>query len=244
MSIYRIWAHTVIAATTLVGTVSLLGFLVFLFTGPFGWMDLGLVTSRALALDGLLCIAFFIQHSVMIRKFFRQHLSAVVPSIYHGVFYAFISGVLLLALLILWQETGPVLLSFRGAFRFLNRTLFIAGLIGFAWGATSLRGFDTFGLRPIRAKLRASRLSSMPFSVRGAYRWVRHPLYFCMLVLIWSHPHVTADRLLFNVSWTGWIILGTWLEERDLVAEFGQRYRNFQNNVPMLVPWKGPADPI
>jgi protein-S-isoprenylcysteine O-methyltransferase Ste14 len=244
MTINKTWANIVIVATTLVGGVSLVGFLIFLFAGPYGWINLGLSTHEALLFDGLLCFAFFIQHSVMIRRSFRRHLSAAVPTIYHGAVYTLASGIVLLALLVLWQEAGPVLLSLSGAPRMLTRAVFLAGLIGFAWGASSLRGFDTFGLRPIRAQLRGSRVSNNPLSIRGPYRWVRHPLYFFMLVLIWSHPDVTAGRLLFNVSWTCWVFLGTWLEERDLVAEFGQPYKDFQKNVPMLVPWKGPADPL
>lgn len=53
------------------------------------------------------------------------------------------------------------------------------------------------------------------------------------------HPSTCSDRLLFNVLWTSWIILGSYLEERDLVAEFGERYRAYQQTVPMLLPWRG-----
>lgn len=62
-----------------------------------------------------------------------------------------------------------------------------------------------------------------------------------MLVLIWSSPHVTTDRLLFSITWTLWVILGTCLEERDLVAESGETYRQYQKTVPMLIPWRGPV---
>ncbi len=78
--------------------------------------------------------------------------------------------------------------------------------------------------------------------VRGAYRWVRHPLYLFMLVLIWSSLDLTLDRLLFDALWTAWIVVGTILEERDLVAEMGEAYLAYQRRVPMLVPWRRPAD--
>jgi hypothetical protein len=57
-------------------------------------------------------------------------------------------------------------------------------------------------------------------------------------MLIWTSPDVTAERLLFNVLWTAWVIIGTLLEERDLVAEFGGEFREYQRRVPMLVPWR------
>ena len=78
----------------------------------------------------------------------------------------------------------------------------------------------------------------MPLTVRGPYRWVRHPLYAFILLLIWACPDLAADRLLFNVLWTSWVVVGTVLEERDLAAEFGEDYLRYQRRVPMLVPWK------
>ena len=36
----------------------------------------------------------------------------------------------------------------------------------------------------------------------GPYRWVRHPLYFSILVLIWFCPDLTLDRLLLNTRRT------------------------------------------
>jgi len=71
---------------------------------------------------------------------------------------------------------------------------------------------------------------------RGPYRYVRHPLYLFMLLLIWSTPRFSTDQLLFNVLWTAWVIVGTKLEERDLLVDFGQTYRQYQASVPMLIP--------
>ena len=66
------------------------------------------------------------------------------------------------------------------------------------------------------------------------------PPYFSVLILIWTSPEVTADRLLFNVLWTAWMVVATILEEKDLVADFGDVYRDYQRMVPMLIPWRGP----
>lgn len=81
---------------------------------------------------------------------------------------------------------------------------------------------------------------ALPFRVRGPYRWVRHPQYFVVLLLIWSSPDITLDRIWFNVTWTVWIVIGTFLEERDLVEGFGDVYREYQKKVPMLVPYRKP----
>jgi protein-S-isoprenylcysteine O-methyltransferase Ste14 len=67
---------------------------------------------------------------------------------------------------------------------------------------------------------------------------VRHPLYFSILLMIWCRPDLSVDRLLFNALFTAWIVVGTLLEERDLVTEFGEDYLDYQRNVPMIIPWK------
>jgi len=59
------------------------------------------------------------------------------------------------------------------------------------------------------------------------------------MLVLWTNLDVTADRLLLSVMWTIWIWVGAVLEERDLVAEFGDVYRAYQRQVPMLVPWRG-----
>ena len=114
-------------------------------------------------------------------------------------------------------------------------------MAGFVWGVRSLPVFDPFGQRTLQAELRGRPPPHSPFVVRGAYQWVRHPLYLFMLVLIWSVPAATLDRLLFDVLWTVWTVAATRWEERDLVAGFGDDYRRYQRTVPMLLPWRGPA---
>jgi protein-S-isoprenylcysteine O-methyltransferase Ste14 len=40
---------------------------------------------------------------------------------------------------------------------------------------------------------------------------------------------------------TLYVLVGARLEERDLVRDFGDEYRGYQNRVPMLLPWRGRA---
>jgi protein-S-isoprenylcysteine O-methyltransferase Ste14 len=220
-----------------IGTVSLLTFALFLFIGPFGVIDLGLGDFATLAFDGALCLGFFLQHSGMIRKSFRKKMADIVPEHYHGAFYTLTSGLVLSILVIFWQESPQALVSVQGGLRLLARFVYFAAFVGFVWGIRSLRSFDGFGLRPIRARLRGSEVRAGALTIRGPYLWVRHPLYFFVLLLIWSYPDLTVDRIMFNVLMTGWITVGTYLEERDLVDEFGDDYLEYQQKVRMLVPW-------
>ncbi len=70
----------------------------------------------------------------------------------------------------------------------------------------------------------------------GIYGWVRHPLYFEALVLIWLSPVMTLNALAFNAGATLYFWIGSIFEERKLVAEFGDAYREHQRRVPRLLP--------
>jgi methanethiol S-methyltransferase len=221
-----------------IGGGSLLLFGTFLLIRPISIVHFGSSELQVLLWDGLLCILFFIQHSGMIRSSFRNRFAPITPPHYHPAIYAIASGIALAAVVLLWQPSQTVTYQAEGLPRLLARAISVLAILGFAWGVRALKNFDTFGLVPIKVHLRGKQLLPPTFIARGPYLWIRHPLYFFMIVLIWSAPDVTADRLLFNVLWTLWIVVGSYLEERDLVSEFGNKYRDYQKTVPMLFPWR------
>jgi protein-S-isoprenylcysteine O-methyltransferase Ste14 len=222
------------------GMASLLLLVVFLFAGNFHFFPLGLDPAASLGWNALLSASFFVQHSWMVRRSFRRRLERLIAEPFHGLVYTIASGIVLILCLVLWQRAGEPIVLLEGPVAWCLRACFVLALAGFAWGVGSLGSFDTFGIRPAIAFVRGLRPREAPFVVKGPYRWVRHPLYTFTLVLFWSCPVVTPDRLLFNVLWTVWVVLATCWEERDLVADFGEAYARYQREVPMLLPWRLP----
>lgn len=221
----------------LIGGGALLAFLIFLAAGTPEIFDLGFGNTGALLWDGLfLCLLFFIQHSVMIRQSFKGMIERSIPEHCWPAVYSIASGLALFAMIIFWQTSTITIFAVPAPYGWLVYLGIPLAAAGFYWGVISLGEFDPFGLLRLRRHLQGQDVQPTAIKIRGPYRWVRHPLYLCMLILIWSHPEWRADRLLFNLIWSCWIVIGTMLEERDLVKSFGESYHLYRKSVPMLIP--------
>ena len=231
-----IGANLIQFLSAVIGGSAMLAFTAFLFTGPWRVVVLYTDLHAVLIFNLMLSTVFFVQHSGMIRASFKAWFARLFPACYHGAVFSIVSGLCLFAIVHLWQASETTLLTAEGMLRYGLRTLFLAAVGGIIWSNLMLHSFDSFGLRAIRYQLRGRSPPDVTLTERGPYRWVRHPQYTCVLVMIWAHPDLTADRLLFNLLWSSWVVVGTLLEERDLAVTFGPAYRVYQSRVPMLIP--------
>ena len=227
---------------SILGPVSGIMFTLFLFIGSFTIIDLGLYDRDALLIDASLSIIFFLQHSIMVRRGFKQWLGKFMPDIYHNAFYGLTSVIALLLVLVFWQKSPTIVAHADGIIFWLLRALFCLCLAGFFWGVKSLGSFDALGVKPLMRYISNRQGKSQQIMAKGPYRWVRHPLYLFMIFLIWSCPVLSLDRLIFNIMWTFWIVIGTYLEDRDLHREFGSQYIEYSSRVPMLFPCRIPSN--
>jgi methanethiol S-methyltransferase len=233
-------ARALLISANIFGISSLLMWLAFVFHGGFDIVKSdGMSEARIFIIDACLSLLFFVQHSTMARSSFQRRLSEYVHKDLHGAVYTICTGIPLLAASILWEKSAIVLIPIHGAYRYIMHFIFFIGFAGFHWGVKSLGTFDIFGIGAIQRRLKGEQPPpTVPFTIRGPYRIVRHPLYLATLLMIWSCPDLTTDRLLYNIIWSIWIIIGTVLEEKELRNAFGEDYTRYQKEVPMLVPWR------
>jgi len=192
----------------------------------------------ALAVDILLIALFGIQHSVMARKGFKKNLRKLLPQHLERSTFVISTSVVLMVLFHNWRSMPATIwdVSDPIASGFLWGMFAMGWLLLFA-STFLIDHFDLFGLKQVYCYLRQIEYHEPRFVTPALYKYVRHPSYVGVLIAFWATPHMTIGHLVFAVAMTLYIRVGIAFEENGLIAEFGDVYRKYQREVPMLIPY-------
>jgi protein-S-isoprenylcysteine O-methyltransferase Ste14 len=203
-------------------------------------IDSGAVVSvaEALGVNLLLLAVFALQHSIMARRSFKRWWTRIVsPAVERSTFVLAATAALALLLWqwrpipepVIWRVENPAAIQALWAVFWLGwAVLLLATFL--------INHFELFGLRQVFSRLIGREIPEAEFRTPFLYRYVRHPIYLGFLLGFWAAPVMTAGHLLFAIGSTGYILVGIWFEERDLIAQFGDRYRRYRDQVGMLLP--------
>lgn len=196
--------------------------------------------GEAMAVDVLLLGLFAGQHSVMARPAFKRWWTRTVPPHVERSTYVLASSMALILLFWWWRPMPGVVWDVRHP----AAVAAMWGLFAIGWllvlaSTFLIDHFDLFGMRQVYLYCKRRPYTPPPFRSPALYRHVRHPIMLGFLIAFWATPTMTWDHLLFAVMTTAYIGIGIRLEERDLLAAFGEGYKSYRRRVPMLIPWIG-----
>jgi len=229
LRLFGLAAYALFGATLagFVGFVCGLGMAKSVDAGP----DAGLPV--ALAIDVALVAFFGVAHSVMARAGFKRAWTRVVPPAAERSVFVLVASAQIALLVWQWRPVAAPLWASSGIAALALRAAQLAGW-AMALGSTFLLDhFELFGLR--QTFERPAQAAGMHTPL--LYRYLRHPMYAGMLLGLWAAPTMTAGHALLAALFTAYVLVGIRHEERDLVRVFGDAYRRYQREVPMLVPW-------
>ena len=193
--------------------------------------------SGHLALLAASWIAYFALHSLLASLGLKHRVAARWPRAMPAYRLAYNALALLLllppvGLMLAWD--GPLLWAWSGPLTWASHALALLALGLFAWSLGAYDNGEFSGLRQWRERTRTVE-DQETLRLTPLHRHVRHPWYFCALLLIWTRD-MDAARLLSALLASAYFVVGSRLEEAKLVAYHGAAYAAYRARVPGLVP--------
>ena len=96
--------------------------------------------------------------------------------------------------------------------------------------------FDLFGLRQVYLNYVEKSYTDVMFSEHLLYKLVRHPMMLGMLIGLWVTPYMTLGHFVLAIGFSVYILVGIYFEERTLIKQLGEEYRDYRDRTPKLFP--------
>ena len=194
--------------------------------------------SEHLALT-LIWAAWCVVHSVLISRSLTTRLAAAMPRLYsyYRLLYVVFS-VVSIAPPLWYQSTVPAVLFFSWPFPW-NVLRWLGILAGVAVIYAGARRYDQrvfFGLAQIRSRGKDAAGEKIAFSRSGILGRIRHPYYSGGIVFLLFWGDVTSVTVITRVVLIAYLVIGTVIEERKLLLEYGEEYESYRQSVPMFLP--------
>ena len=191
----------------------------------------------------LLWIAYCVVHSALISITVTDFLKRALGDHYrfYRLFFNIFSVTTIVPLLIYshsarWKT--QLLFTWEGYMRIIQYGLMALGVILTITAARHYNMFQFLGIQQVlKGRSGAAMTESGEFDSNGVLGIVRHPWYLAVFILLWAGD-LTLANFIINVVLSGYLLIGTLLEERKLVLEFGEKYEAYQRRVSMLIPLK------
>lgn len=194
----------------------------------------------AIVIDVLLITLFAIQHSGMARKAFKHWWLRFVPAPIERATYVLFSSAVLALMIWLWQPVSITVWRIESPLA----VALLTSVYWLGWALVLVATFlishlELFGIKQALDTVLRLKAPDTSFKTPLLYRVVRHPMYAGFLMAFWATPHMTVGRLVFAVTCTLYIVIGSRLEEKDLLELFGDPYRRYQQRIGRLIPFVG-----
>jgi methanethiol S-methyltransferase len=189
----------------------------------------------------LLWILWCALHSTLITTDVTDYMKKWLGDRYrfYRLFYNIVAVVTLLPLAYYSLSIqGAPIFRWQGPLVIAKYVLQVTSLYLFIAGASHYRMSQFLGIHQIKTGQADHTLSEHDtFDTTGILDVMRHPWYVAGIMIVLARD-ISLSTLLSNIVICAYFVVGAILEERKLVLEFGEKYRDYQKNVSMFLPYK------
>ena len=176
-------------------------------------------------------------HTLTARPAFKAKLVRMIPEPAERSTYVLISGLTSIALIGFWKTVPGMIWQIEAtAIVYALWGLFAFGWVFLLTATFAINHFDLFGLRQVFLNFRDQPRPPLEFTKQLMYRYVRHPIQTGVLIGIWATPAMSMTQISLSLGFTAYIFVGLWFEERDLIAEHGDAYRDYRKQAGSVFP--------
>ena len=188
-----------------------------------------------------LWIGYCALHSYLISIGFTNLMIRLLRNYYafYRLFYILISLALLVPLIkYSGQADTRIIITYEYPLSIVRYALIAGSLTIFFYAFFfNYDSLSFFGIRQILNFKKTKAVDASPdIRKNGLLGIIRHPMYFALIIYLWCQTFRMMD-ILVNAVLTLYIVIGTKLEEKKLVLEYGDTYIKYQQEVPMLIPF-------
>jgi protein-S-isoprenylcysteine O-methyltransferase Ste14 len=196
--------------------------------------------SKYLMLSALV-IVWCILHSAMISISVTGYFKRLLGSKYrfYRLFFNFIALLTLIPVsLFAYSIRTEAIFQWNGYMRIGQVLLLLISFLLFYLGGRNYDVRQVLGFKQIKEGISSKAITvTGELDTSGVRGITRHPWYLAAILLIWARQ-MDVSVVVINVILTSYLIVGTYLEERKLIREFGEKYLTYQKKVSMLIPYK------
>ena len=188
-------------------------------------------------------VMFFVLHSVLAGQKVKTFFYAKFPASakYYRLIYNVISTITIFpAIYLQLSIQSPRWFYTNALSQYLAYLLILSGIVVMILAFKNYQTSEFIGTIYLKKnnKLNSS-ISESSLATSGLNAVVRHPLYFGILLSLFGYliHQFNTKTLIMGVIFFIYLIIGTYLEEKKLIQEFGEDYKKYQKNVKMLIPY-------
>lgn len=195
--------------------------------------------ANPVLIDTGLLILFGVQHSIMARSFFKDGLFSSVSDAVKQATFAIASSICLILIFCFWQPIEGYVWNFQDSILmwFFLTFIYIFGWLTAFIATFMIDHFELFGLHQGYRVLKNIPETEAKFQIRFFYKYVRHPIQAATIVGLWATPTMSYGHLFLSAGMTIYIFIGLYFEEKDLIRVFGEKYKEYRDTTPILIPF-------